>query len=479
MDSRGTCSDRNPLDAHPAVVSHLGRKLKPGPGLDPGLVAESQKYRLRKSMVELVATEGYERVTVRELSVRAQVSTRSFYNHYENLDECFLSTHDSVICEALNQARASEAEAGPGPLDQLWAIVHALLRSLSSDPRAARLALIDVFALGPGANPHIIEATAELESLLASALSGLPKPTTATPHLVAGIVAGATRVLRKTTSAGRAADLPGMTEELVDWMLSLAQPELRALAATPSGRSIPAWVDPDLSPSGGRSEAVGGDDRSKILHATVELAGSDGYASLTASRISDQAGVSRRAFMLCFRDVRQCFLDAIDAMIASRARSAHGWALEDADQWESRTYKTVLALCAWSARDAALARLIFIETFAAGTTGLLKREDLLGRAAASFRRTIPPRHAPSELAAEASVAAAWHIACGDVASGGARRLHALAPLLTFLLLAPVIGAPQASSHIRTQSTSPEPWARAPSFIARSPAVINEQSFLFD
>jgi AcrR family transcriptional regulator len=468
MDSRGTRSDRNSLGAHSVAVSQLGRKLKPGPGLDPGLVAESQKYRLRKAMVELVAAEGYERVTVRELSVRAQVSTRSFYKHYENLDECFLSTHNSIICEAIGQARAAKAEPGPEPRDQLRTIVRALLESLSSDPRAAGLALIDVFALGPAANLHIIDATAELESLLAGALSALPEPTTATPHLVAGIAAGTTRVLRKTTSAGRAAELPGMAEELVDWMLSLAQPELRALAATPSGASIPDWVEPHSSPTSGYSESEGGDDdRSKILHAAVELAGSDGYAGLTASRISAQAGVSRRAFTLSFRDVRQCFLEAIDAMIASRARSAHGWALDDADKWESSTYKTVLALCAWSARDAALARVIFIETFAAGTTGLLKREDLLGRAAARFRRTIPPGQAPSELTAEASVAAAWHIACGDVASGGARRLHALAPFLTFLLLAPVIGAPEASSQIRNPPASPEPGQHPPALTWRT------------
>jgi hypothetical protein len=50
---------------------------------------------------------------------------------------------------------------------------------------------------------------------------------------------------------------------------------------------------------------------------------------------------------------------------------------------------------------------------------------------------------PSELAAEASVGAVWGIVYGYIAAGHARELQHIAPMLSFLALAPAIGAVRA------------------------------------
>ena len=58
-------------------------------------------------MVELSAERGYEGVTVRSLTRLAGVSTRSFYKHFANAEECFAHTYDWLVQDALRRAYAA------------------------------------------------------------------------------------------------------------------------------------------------------------------------------------------------------------------------------------------------------------------------------------------------------------------------------------------------------------------------------------
>ena len=48
------------------------------------------------------------------------------------------------------------------------------------------------------------------------------------------------------------------------------------------------------------------------------------------------------------------------------------------------------------------------------------------------------------------MAAAWHIARSDIAAGRARALPSLAPLLSYVILAPIIGARTASVAVHAE-----------------------------
>ena len=112
----------------------------------------------------------------------------------------------------------------------------------------------------------------------------------------------------------------------------------------------------------------------------------------------------------------------------------------------------MLALCVQAARNRPLARLIFLEIFAPGKVGLLRRERFVTEMSEALRLTVPAAMRPSPLAAEASVAAAWHIAQIDVAAGRANELPRVAPLLSYILLTPIIGPETATRAIREAST---------------------------
>jgi AcrR family transcriptional regulator len=420
-------------------------KLRPGPGLSAEEVLSDQRRRLHGAVIALVDGDGWNGLRVRNLVQTAGVSTATFYKHFANADECLASAFDAAMSEALDRSADAQRRRVHWR-DSLGAAVEVLMETFARDPQVARVALLDVFSAGLGARRRIGFAIAELERLVATSFQTAPKPVTAPRHLIAGMTAGMMRLARKTTMAGRGEELPGLANELCEWMTSLPHPEVVSLQLTTGNgsqrrepRPLPAVED-----------RIGGGehgDRERLLRAVLKLASARGLSGLTASRVRTEAGVSRRRFDAEFADLDTCFLDAVEAAVGRAAARSVEWS-SDAEDWTLRTCRTVQAICAQGARDRRLARLAFLEIFGAGRDGLVRREHLVGRAAAALRVTVPAEIRPSALTAEASVAAAWHIAQAEVAAGRARQLPQIAPLFSYVLLAPVVGAGEAAAAIQ-------------------------------
>jgi len=107
--------------AAPSELTQL--KLRPGPGIPASEVERHQRARLHRAMFQLVAERGYDRVTVRALVSTAKVSSRSFYQHFQGVHDCFEQTQ--AIATRLAQAPDEHA------LPKTW--IEAMLTSL--DPR--------------------------------------------------------------------------------------------------------------------------------------------------------------------------------------------------------------------------------------------------------------------------------------------------------------------------------------------------------
>jgi AcrR family transcriptional regulator len=426
----------------------LFQKLKPGPGLPAEQVLADQRRRLHGAMIALIDGGGWSCVRVRALARAAGVSTSTFYKHFVNADDCLASTHDAVMVTALQNAAAAQRRE-PDWRDSLRTTVATLIGELAADPRAARLVLLDVFSAGPSARKRIGRAVAELEQLLADSFTSAPRPVTPPRHLVAGMTAGMLRVARTTTLAGRSDELPGLADEIADWMLTLPDPEVLSLLVRrkddgPGIRPACPPLQPEREPG-----IADTDDRARLLRATIKLAGLEGLSKLTASRLRAEAGVSRRGFESCFESLDECALDAIETVASEAVARSRGWS-EGPEDWSRQTCRFVLALCTQAARNRIHARFAFLGIFATGRAGLLRREQMIGRIAAELRATVPPDLQPTQLVAEASVAAAWHIAQSDVAAGRSRTLPSIAPLLSYIVLAPIIGASSAAAAVRAE-----------------------------
>jgi AcrR family transcriptional regulator len=210
------------------------------------------------------------------------------------------------------------------------------------------------------------------------------------------------------------------------------------------------------------------DERSLVLSATARLAASGGYGTLTVARIRAAAGVSRKAFDAHFDGVESCFLDAVE-QLATRAVEDAARAGSAADSWPAGVYRAVASFCGAAARDPLLPQLAFVEILALGSSGLRRRELLISMAAEQLRGSAPRGFYPSDLGAEASVGATWDAIHHQVAAGRTTLLSQMAPTLSFLLLAPAIGAPAATAAIQSAGPLNEPMPGRLILSSRAPA----------
>lgn len=425
----------------------LFEKLKPGPGLSRDQVLANQQLRLRTAIISLVATRGWNGVRVRTLARMANVSSASFYRSFSNTDECLASAVEETMAEVARRARSVQRPDADWHVS-LRAVLKAIAEQMASHLDATRVFLVDAFSAGPATRRRVPPAIADLENVLIRSFETAPNAPPVPRHLVAGMTAGMLRVIRRAALSGDLEELPALAGPLSQWMASLAQHEVISLLTRPSPPSRPERRPFPTAAGEGPPPAAG--DRDCLLRAAARISATEGYASLDPARIRMEAGVPRRRFEQIFPDAEECFLESVDRVATEETARAHAWSTS-ADGWARRTCRLIHALSAQAARKPHLGRLVFIEVVAAGRAGLFRREQLITRASTALLETVPPDLQLSELSAEASVAAAWHIAQVDIACGRGRLLPAVAPLLSYVILAPITGATTAAEFARRES----------------------------
>jgi AcrR family transcriptional regulator len=418
-------------------------KLRSGPGLRPTDVAANQRLRLRTAMALLVFEHGYESVTVRGLSRLAGVSTATFYGHFANTEACLAFACEETMRQMVDRADRARQECGEWR-DGLRILVRSISEQMSERPQDAYLITVGIHTGGPLTTCAAQASSRVLEHVLVDAFKDAPCTVVAPRRLIAGMAAALARVARTTTIAGKAVELPGLSGQIAEWMLTLSRPEVMRLRAEPgigSGilRRLEELPIPNLAAT--ESSSTGTSERARILAASRKLAITQ-PSEITVSTIRREAGVSRRAFDAIFADATEAVLSSIEDAVVDAAERADGWAAFSSG-WDRRTYMSVVALCAQAARGSSMSSLVLSDLTSMGGAGLLCRERLITRAATAMRRSAPPTKHPSDLVAEASVSAAWQIARDELSRTGAHDLPQVVPFLAYVLLAPAVGPRRA------------------------------------
>ena len=127
----------------------IPRRLPRGThGLDPGVVAASQRTRLLEAVGRAVAEKGYAGATIDDIVRGAGVSKKTFYEHFRDKLDCFLAAYEAASDELLTRLREAQA-AREGWLERTRAGIAAYLRWLAAEPALARVFLIEVAAADP------------------------------------------------------------------------------------------------------------------------------------------------------------------------------------------------------------------------------------------------------------------------------------------------------------------------------------------
>src|SRR5438270_13385945 len=82
----------------PAPVFVVPEPLPRGPHrLSRAKVSESQRSRLMAAIADVVAERGYPGATIVEISARAGVSPKTFYEHFADKLDCYLAGYDRLV----------------------------------------------------------------------------------------------------------------------------------------------------------------------------------------------------------------------------------------------------------------------------------------------------------------------------------------------------------------------------------------------
>lgn len=425
----------------------LFAKLAPGPGKPPQAVAAHQRARIRGAMTEIVAEAGYDAVTVRELAHLAGVSTQAFYRHFDAKQECFLETYDQAIRAATKRIVAAARREDDWE-ERLRASVRACNEAIAQHPKAARLALIEAFAVGPPGLERMRRTFGLSEAIVRDGFAHSSDSTVVESLLVRGVVAGLISVARARLLENNQDELPPLTDELTGWMLCIAGIEIGAL-----GRLAPRATRRALSRRYAEvplaTAEPAGDDRALILAAVIKLARTEPLGDISARRVHTAAGVSRRAFDKAFLGSLDCLLAAIDRVIRSAMERAM-LAAAVAPTWSRGIYRVVASVCDQIAQDPSLARLGFTEALTLGPAALRQRVELTKELGKCLRAGGPRTGQPTEAAAEASVGGTWTILQHQISAGSVGSLPQFAPTLAAMVLAPAVGLDAALDEIQKE-----------------------------
>lgn len=128
-------------------------------------VAQSQRARILQALVEVVAERGFAGTTVKLVRTRAGVSSRTFYECFEGLEDCFTAVLD------LGQKRTIELVSLAFEREECWqdgvrSVLALLLAFLDSEPLLARVWLVESLAAGSWAHEHRERNLADLRELV-------------------------------------------------------------------------------------------------------------------------------------------------------------------------------------------------------------------------------------------------------------------------------------------------------------------------
>jgi AcrR family transcriptional regulator len=177
-------------------------------------VAESQRWRLLGAAGEVLVAHGYKGARSREVCRRAGVSSATFYQHFENLDDCLQAAH-AVAVDCVWELVCSACEgAGAWPERLAWAL-EAALAFLASEPHLGRLLCADMAVCVPAITVEREDFLRRLDPLLGGGRELRPAGASELPSgTEAQLLGGLFVLLGDRIVAGEADSLPTCAVEL-------------------------------------------------------------------------------------------------------------------------------------------------------------------------------------------------------------------------------------------------------------------------
>jgi AcrR family transcriptional regulator len=409
------------------------RRLPPGRSIPRDDARRNQRERLLAAMVASCETRGYEETAVADLLEISGVSRATFYEHFDDKVSCFASTVEEILGEAT--AVISRRLDGQGSAEErARTALEAFIDLTVAQPAAARMCLVEAYAAGEPGNAPMRATVNELGKLAHRVINEMPGREGMPEELARAIVGGFYWVAYDRLQSHREAELPGLVPALWAWAMNYMPPP-RPLRL--SGRRGRVPKDGSMPPFAAY------DPEQRILRAFSGVVAERGYNATTIADIAAAASISQTTYYAHFRDKADAMAAALDSSGAQMLAAALPPARRAPD-WPSAVRVALLASCRFLASEPAFARLRSLQVYAAGPASIAQR-DSTGEAL--IQRLLDPAFENSPdvppIVMETIVGAIYSRFYDWVKAGKVEELPELSPVLTYLVLAPFLGAERA------------------------------------
>ena len=404
---------------------------------------------------------GYARANVSAVIEQAGVSRPTFYDYFGDRDDCFLGALDDVYQRQLVQVRERMDEGAPDRA--LHCAIEALIDFAADEPDAARFLTSEAMTAGRRAldrRDKGLEEIGEIVERRYPPLAGSTPIPDVSPRMLIG---GVYRLMGARLRRGEPG-LSRLSEDLLVWIDSYKRPvsehRWNSLGGRPVGPASPfvprAPLQPPevLGPGRPRIPAaeVAENQRLRILFATATLAAERSYAASTVADILRLAGVDGRTFYAQFASKQEAFI-AVHEIGVQQVLWVTGQAFFSGSSWPERVWEAARAFTQFLDINPLIAQVGFVEAYAAGPAAVQRVED--SHLAFTMFLQEGYQHVPasglSRLALEAIVMTIFEIVyCRVRARDAAGTASLLAPM-SFLCLAPFLGAAEAAQYIESRS----------------------------
>ncbi len=190
--------------------------------LPPDLVGAVQRERLIAAMLMAASELGYREVNVQSVIDRAGVSRPTFYEHFANKEDCFLTAFDATAARLRNRVREASREGGDCWRARLRLGLKAMLDFAAEEPDAARALVVEARAGSPAA----VRRRDDMLDYYAGRIDGngrelLPDPPIHSAITAAGIIGGIESVLYARLNKGEVDDLDSLLPSLMYFVVLL------------------------------------------------------------------------------------------------------------------------------------------------------------------------------------------------------------------------------------------------------------------
>ncbi|WP_424188141.1 TetR/AcrR family transcriptional regulator [Actinokineospora sp. G85] len=193
----------------------LTHPLRSGRHTVPAQVVErSQRLRLLRAVLDVVAARGYAEASLTEVVDLARVSRRTFYELFPNKEECFVAALTAYTGAALEAMSTAVSDAEGDWRAHLRAAVHAYLDFLAAHPACTQATHVGALSGGEA----VQRVLAGNRAVMADVLERVSRPAGEVPAALLGVCVGALMdVIRTKLMRGQAADLPDNEDTIVEF----------------------------------------------------------------------------------------------------------------------------------------------------------------------------------------------------------------------------------------------------------------------